>query len=87
MKLKPTAVISGASFGALRNGLYATFSISMFRTAQPTAASSRQTGRPRTRPVVPVDSVSPRVAYMPTAMNDPIMKTSPCAKLMSSMIP
>ena len=61
MKLKPTAVISGASLGALRNGLYATRSISMFRNAQPIAAITRQPSRPMDRPAAPVDSVRPNV--------------------------
>ncbi len=47
----------------------------------------RITNRPIARPNVPVASVSPSVPYRPNATNEPIMNTSPWAKLISSMIP
>ena len=34
-----------------------------------------------------MSSVIPSVAYIETEMNEPIMKTSPWAKLISSMMP
>ncbi len=36
---------------------------------------------------VPVERPSPNTPHMPTATKDPIMNTSPWAKLISSMIP
>ncbi len=36
---------------------------------------------------MPVLAVSPNAAPKPTAVNEPIMNTSPCAKLISSMMP
>ena len=41
MNEKPTAVISGASLGALRNGLYATRSIIVLRVPQATIADQQ----------------------------------------------
>ena len=43
--------------------------------------------RPPTSPRVPVVSPSPSVAPRPTALKEPIMNTSPWAKLISSMMP
>ena len=40
-----------------------------------------------TRPGTPVAAVRPTVPKNPAATNDPIMNTSPWAKLMSSTIP
>jgi tRNA A37 threonylcarbamoyladenosine dehydratase len=42
---------------------------------------------PATRPRVPVARVRPKVPHRPTDTKLPIMKTSPWAKLISSMIP
>ena len=38
-------------------------------------------------PIVPVASVAPSVAQIDTHTNEPIMNTSPWAKLISSMMP
>ena len=83
----PTAVMSGASLGALRSGLYATRSIITFKLPVATIATISVTNRPSARPRVPVASVSPSVPYSPKDTNEPIMNTSPWAKLISSMIP
>ena len=42
---------------------------------------------PRMSPPTPVVAVRPSVANSETETNEPIMNTSPWAKLMSSMIP
>ena len=38
-------------------------------------------------PGIGVSGVTPSVSHTETEMNDPIMKTSPWAKLISSMMP
>jgi hypothetical protein len=43
--------------------------------------------RPTISQAPPVAGVSPNTAYRPTAVKEPIMNTSPWAKLISSMIP
>ena len=43
--------------------------------------------RPMTSSAVPVSCVRPIVPKNPAAMNEPIMKTSPWAKLISSTMP
>jgi hypothetical protein len=87
MNEKPTAVIRGASLGALRNGRYATRSIITLSVPDAIIATTRMRRRPGTSPNVPVATVNPSVPYRPAATNEPIMKTSPWAKLISSMIP
>ncbi len=87
MNEKPTAVISGASLGAPRNGLYATRSIITLSDALVSIETIRQTNSPPT-----IDSgalVIPRPSSPKSAseVSDPIMNTSPWAKLISSMIP
>jgi hypothetical protein len=47
----------------------------------------RVRARPAASPSGPVAIVRPIVPKKPTVTNDPIMKTSPWAKLISSMIP
>ena len=65
MKEKPIAVISGASFGALRSGLYATRSIMTFSTPQTTIATISEKKSPMTIPNGPVVRVRPTVPQMP----------------------
>ena len=43
--------------------------------------------RPQVRPRALVVSPSPNTPHRPTDVKEPIMNTSPCAKLISSMIP
>ena len=50
-------------------------------------ATTSVTSSPPTRPAVPVFVVSPSVPQSPNDVNAPIMKISPWAKLISSMIP
>ena len=45
------------------------------------------TSRPPVSPRALVVSPSPSTAHRPTAVKEPIMNTSPWAKLISSMIP
>ena len=87
MKEKPTAVISGASLGAFRKGRYATRSIITFSTPQATIATRPATISPPRIPMPEVASPTPSVLQSRTTMNEPIMKISPWAKLISSMIP
>ena len=88
MKEKPTAVISGASFGALtqrpvRDPLDHRVEHARSRASRPTSVMSR----PRTSSAGPVSCVSPIVVKKPAEMNEPIMNTSPWAKLISSTMP
>ena len=61
MNEKPTAVISGASFGALRNGRYPTRSIIALRTPQTTIVMTSTTSRPAARPITGLPVVRPTV--------------------------
>ena len=88
MNEKPTAVISGASLGALRSGLYATRSIITLsvpqhdhRDEQDHEQAEDQAQQRRS------STVSPIVPIKEKATKLPIMKRSPWAKLMSSMMP
>jgi hypothetical protein len=84
----PTAVIRGASLGAPRNGRYATRSIITLRLPLVSIATSSDASRPMTSPTIAVCSVSPITPQNQAAVtSEPIMKTSPCAKLISSMMP
>ena len=87
MKLTPTAVISGANFGALRSRRYASFSmVDVEQRAQrhddaasTTASSNHAFGD---------DFVWPsRSSRKIAASTEPIMNRSPWAKLISSMMP
>ena len=53
---------------------------------RPSRRSASRPG-PTTSPSAPVASPSPIAPHRPTAVNEPIMNTSPWAKLISSMIP
>jgi hypothetical protein len=83
----PIAVISGASLGALRNGRYATRSIITF--SEPDASMLTTSTPPIPAMITSVDDLEliPSQAQIDTATNEPIMNTSPWAKLISSMIP
>ena len=84
----PTAVISGASLGADLSGLYATRSIITFRVPLVSIATINDASNPTIRGMVAVASVSPMTPQNQAAVtSEPIMKTSPWAKLISSMIP
>ena len=50
-------------------------------------ATTSVTSRPATSPNGPVARPSPMLAQKLEAVNEPIMNTSPWAKLISSMIP
>ena len=50
-------------------------------------ATGRLMSRPRTSRAVPVSCVRPMVAKKPAETNEPIMNTSPWAKLISSTMP
>jgi hypothetical protein len=50
-------------------------------------ATARVTRRPPTSPSGPVVTASPIEPQIPKETNEPIMNTSPWAKLISSMIP
>ena len=87
MNENPTAVIRGASLGALRSGRYPTRSISTFSEPQTSIDTTSVSNSPSTSPRGPVARPSPIEAQNPAAVIEPIMNTSPCAKLISSMIP
>ena len=87
MNEKPTAVISGASLGALRSGRYATRSIRTLSEPHTSMQTIRVAISPNTSATTLDPRPSPTVAANPTAVNEPIIKTSPWAKLISSMIP
>ena len=52
-----------------------------------TIATSRDASRPTTSAMMPVPVVRPICAQNQTETSEPSMKTSPWAKLISSMIP
>ncbi len=88
MKLTPMAVISGARRGAFRSGRYAKRSIRtptkpMTIMAKANMTTSRTTSWTGSL-IVPW---TPKVANSHRVTNEPTMKTSPWAKLMSSMMP
>ena len=83
----PIAVMSGASLGALRSGRYATRSIMTLSEPLASIDTARKPTIERMIRPVPVSASTPAVAQRPTATNEPIMNTSPWAKLMSSMMP
>jgi hypothetical protein len=83
----PTAVINGASLGALRNGRYATRSIITLSTPEAAIATNRVRNRPKNSRITDVSCVSPMKPKNAAVANEPIMKTSPWAKLISSTMP
>jgi hypothetical protein len=95
MKDIPIAVMRTASRGAFRRGLYATRSIPTFRRPQANIATKRAIKTPRILKNVPdppvIGEKSPRPKIVPERTvrptKEPIMKLSPWAKLISSMIP
>ena len=89
IKLTPMAVMSGASFGARRSGRYARRSISApSRAITPiVSAKSTSTLKPRSGTFVMLPSLPKRLLLMNMATKEPTMKTSPWAKLISSMMP
>ena len=87
MKEKPTAVIRGASLGAALSGRYPTLSIITFSEPLTSIATTSVTSSPATSAAVPVSGVRPSVPHSANDVNAPIMKISPWAKLISSMIP
>ena len=78
--------MSGAMRGASRRGRYANRSIATPSTAQPAIAASVITMR-RSHTGTTGSAEPPSSWSMPKPMNDPTMKTSPCAKLRSLRIP
>ncbi len=83
----PIAVIRGARRGAWRSGLYATRSIAMLTSAQKSIVI---TNRPRSGRMMPAPDelgVSPSNGIMASEKKAPSVNTSPCAKLISSMMP
>jgi hypothetical protein len=82
----PRALISGAIRGACRSGRYAKRSIAIPSKPDPTIAaanmSKNRTGIETFGLVAPPSAVSTKYP-----MYEPIMKTSPCAKLSSFRIP
>ena len=62
MNENPTAVISGANFGAPRSGRYATRSIRTFNEPHTNIAMISVSSRPPISPNTPVVAVSPNVA-------------------------
>ena len=56
-------------------------------TPQTTIVITRTTSSPAASPITGLPVARPTVPYSPTAVNDPIMNSSPWAKLISSMIP
>jgi hypothetical protein len=95
MKDIPIAVMRTASRGAFRRGLYATRSIPTFRRPQATIATKRATRTPRilkgTPELLVMGEKSSRPKIVPDRTvrptKEPIMKLSPWAKLISSIIP
>src|SRR4051812_6543255 len=87
MNENPTAVIRGASLGALRSGRYATRAILTLRHPQQIIARVRVSSRPETRANPPVAIVRPSAPKSAYDANEPIMNRSPWAKLISSMMP
>ncbi len=87
MKDTPTAVISGASRGALRSGLYAMRSINAFATAK----TGMVTASPSRRPPMITGDARVRIETEPDDHRERHeagqANTSPCAKLMSCRIP
>ncbi len=94
-KLIPIAEISGASFGECRSGRYASRSMATFSPAVIAIVIARvatiwATIATGDSPAASVKMPSPPDAVgasSPNAMTDPIMNTSPWAKLISSMMP
>ena len=84
----PIAVISGASRGAPRNGLYATNSIVAFSTPQMTIAATSVTRIAGTSEPIDALVLEAEDEVMNVAeIIPPSMNTSPCAKLISSRMP
>ena len=84
----PTAVISGASLGAARSGRYATRSIITLRVPLVSIADHQRGEQPEDQPedrrvLGKPDDCQNQMAVT----SEPIMNTSPWAKLISSMIP
>src|SRR3954451_18800930 len=87
IKLNLMAVINGAKRGACRNRRYATRSIAKLMLALKTDdATNARTATP-TRRGHAEDGVTPEIPTIVIARIAPIMKTSPCAKLMISTMP
>ena len=59
----------------------------MFSDPLTSMHTTRVAASPMISAKVPVSSVRPNTPHMPNATNDPSMKISPWAKLISSMIP
>jgi hypothetical protein len=87
MKLTPIAAISGARRGAFRNFRYATASIPAFSNPENTIEAIRVRIRTPTIRNAEDSLVTPVATAIVAAKNAPIMNTSPCAKLINSMIP
>ena len=83
----PMAVIRGASRGAFRNGLYAMRSTVTLIRPQPSIATARATRIAGSTEPNDELSVSPNSPMSTAAIIAPSMKTSPCAKLISSRMP
>ena len=85
----PIAVISGASRGALRSGLYAmssTVTLSSPQKAMQMRSATITSGQ-STYHAWPWWRSKREVPTTVTAIIEPSMKTSPCAKLISSRMP
>jgi hypothetical protein len=83
----PMAVISGASRGALRSGLYAILSTVTLMRPQPSIATTSATRMAGSTEPNDELSVSPNSPISTAAIIAPSMNTSPCAKLISSRMP
>ena len=88
MNEKPTAVISGASLGALRRGRYATRSIIVLSVPQRDHREHERQQQAEEQPGAAGRGRQPERAEEPERRRSvPIMNTSPWAKLISSMMP
>ena len=84
----PTAVISGASLGAFRSGLYAMRSIVALTTAKSGIVTASVPSRPRMIMSTAVFSSRPKTEMIIVLATRPDRaKTSPWAKLMSWRMP
>ncbi len=81
---------SGASFGAVRSGLYTRRSIVTLTVAQNSGTTANNSAMPSQSCLGSAQSQRSLPVSSPTsvrARNEPSMNTSPWAKLISSMIP
>ena len=88
MKDIPIAVIRGATLGAWRSGRYATRSIVTLIAPQMAIVARKTRRSGRMMAAVPaLLSSAPTIGSRKSEMNPPSVNRSPCAKLISSMMP